>query len=235
MRLVSMGAGIALAVSALLAIGLILTSHDAERLASTPIEGRLDDVMYESTEPVTGVDWDFWKSVNPDIIAWITIPGTPIDNPIVQASPDDPTHYLNYDIYNNYNIYGCLYVDAASSIEAPNTIIFGHNMGYYDESMFTTLTYYLNEDYLLSYPDVIIQTPDDVFALKVRAADEVSPYGYTKEMSFSSVEALRDFYLERWEESATKCAEPETDEVEQLFTLVTCDSDGATRAIVYVA
>ena len=26
-----------------------------------------------------GVDWGYWQSVNPDIIGWVTVPGTGID------------------------------------------------------------------------------------------------------------------------------------------------------------
>lgn len=40
------------------------------------------------------VDWDYWKSVNPDVIGWVTVPGTNIDSPIVQAHSDDPEYYL---------------------------------------------------------------------------------------------------------------------------------------------
>lgn len=47
-----------------------------------------------------GIDWDYWRSVNPDVVGWIRVEGTQIDYPIVQASPDDPDHYLNYDVYN---------------------------------------------------------------------------------------------------------------------------------------
>lgn len=36
------------------------------------------------------VDWDYWKSVNPDVIGWVTVPGTNIDSPIVQAHSDAP-------------------------------------------------------------------------------------------------------------------------------------------------
>ena len=38
------------------------------------------------------VDWEYWKSVNPDVIAWVTVPGTNIDSPIVQAHSDDPEY-----------------------------------------------------------------------------------------------------------------------------------------------
>jgi hypothetical protein len=100
--------------------------------------------------------------------------------------------------------------------------------------MFTTLTDYLDPAYLSEHQAVIIQTPTTTRQLEVRAADEVSPYGYEKRTVFSSVEGLRDFYLELWEDADTKGTEPRGQEIDQLFTLITCDKGGAVRAVVYV-
>jgi sortase B len=227
----------ALAVSALIALALILIPHEAQHLASHPMEGRLDDVLYvdsETATEVTGIDWDYWRSVNPAIAAWVTIPGTPIDYPIVQADAASPTHYLNYDIYNNYNIYGCLYIDCSSSIDAAYVIIFGHNMGGIDDGMFTALTSYLDEGYLKEHETVIIQTPDGAYLLKARVATEVSPYGFEKQTAFSNVEGLREYYLECWQGAMAKCEAPEPEQVDKLLTLITCDRGGATRAIVLI-
>ena len=52
------------------------------------------------------VDWAFWQGVNADVIGWITIPGTPVDYPIVQAPADDPDYYLKHDVYGQYNYMG---------------------------------------------------------------------------------------------------------------------------------
>jgi sortase B len=236
---VKAGAGIAVVISALVAIALILVPHETQRIASKPMEGRLTDrpavaVVEETGEEVQGIDWTYWQSINPDIAGWITIPGTPIDYPVVQANPSDPTRYLNYDAHGSYNIYGCAYVDASCTIESPNTIIFAHNMGGIDTSMFTELTNYLDPAFMAAHEAVIIQTPDIVYNLKVRAAERVSPYGYEKQTAFSGVEGLREYYLERWKGSAVRSDQPETEQIDKLFTLITCDSGGAARAVIYV-
>jgi sortase B len=233
------GAGIAVVISALVAIALILVPHEMQRIGSKPMEGRLTDrpavaVVEDTDEEVQGIDWAYWQGVNPDIAGWITIPGTPIDYPIVQASPSDPTRYLNYDAYGSYNIYGCPYVDASCTIESPNTVIFGHNMGGIDDSMFTQLTNYLDPGFMAEHSAVIIQTPDAIYTLKVRATERVSPYGFAKQTAFSGVEGLREYYLERWQGATARSEQPESEQIVKLFTLITCDSGGAARAVVYV-
>ena len=43
--------------------------------------------------PEIPIDFDALQKRNPDAYAWITVPGTPIDYPILQ-DPDDNSYYL---------------------------------------------------------------------------------------------------------------------------------------------
>lgn len=96
-----------------------------------------------NTDEFPDVDWVYWQSVNPDVIGWVTVPGTNIDSPIVQAHEDDPDYYLHHDVYKNYNVYGCPYLDAGCislGLEAPNCVIFGHHMN--DGTVFSAFASY---------------------------------------------------------------------------------------------
>jgi sortase B len=232
-RKIKIGVGIVIAISALIASLAILLPQQAQRLAAQPTEGRLDDTAVPDAD-ILGIDWNYWQEVNSDIAAWITIPNTPIDYPIVQASADNPQYYLTHDIYKNYNIYGCLYIDNSMDIESLNVVIFGHNMGSFDNAMFSTLTNYLYGNYLAEHLTVIIQTPESNRTLSVRAATSVSPYGYDKGDCFSNVDGLRLYYESIWQDATAKCDEADVQSIAQLFTLITCDENGYRRAAVYV-
>ncbi len=240
-RAIKAGVGILLALAALALIAATLIPQEVERLRANPAPnlGRLTDRPAIALKEDTGskvlvVDWAYWQNINPDVVGWITIPGTAIDYPIVQAGAEDPTYYLDHDVYKNYNYYGCPYVDSTCTMESGNVLVFAHNMGGIDSSMFTELPNYLDSEYLAENAQVIIQTPDKVLELEVRAAESVSPYGYTKHTVFSSTQALRDLYLKLWEGADSKSAEPAEEEIEQLFALVTCDKGGSARTLVYV-
>ncbi len=48
---------------------------------------------------MTPVDWDKLLATNADVYAWIRVPGTNIDYPILQASTGkDDDFYLHHDI-----------------------------------------------------------------------------------------------------------------------------------------
>ena len=53
------------------------------------------------------IDWD---SLPDEIIAWVEVPGTNIDEPIVQATPDAPNAYLYRDALGQ-GAYGTPYID----------------------------------------------------------------------------------------------------------------------------
>ncbi len=58
--------------------------------------------------PEKTLDWDEMRKLNPDIYAWICIPGTDIDYPVLQH-PTDDSYYLNYNMNGTRGYPGCIY------------------------------------------------------------------------------------------------------------------------------
>ena len=89
---------------------------------------------------MTPVDWDKLLATNADVYAWIRVPGTNIDYPILQASTGkDDDFYLHHDIKKNYSFAGCIYTRRANRKDLSDrlTVLYGHNM--INGSMFGTL------------------------------------------------------------------------------------------------
>ncbi len=77
---------------------------------------------------VSAKDFDALKEKYPDIYAWIEIPGSYIDYPIIQH-PTDDTYYLRRDEEGNYNVNGCIFsehVYNSTDFTDPVTLIYGH-------------------------------------------------------------------------------------------------------------
>ena len=93
------------------------------------------------------------KEKNPDCVAWVSIPGTSIDFPVMQNSE----YYLKHDFDGNYTDYGLPFLDERCSLDSSdNLIIYGHHMN--DGSMFSALLNYADEDYCAAHPEIVLET-----------------------------------------------------------------------------
>lgn len=97
------------------------------------------------------------ENENEDIYAWITVPGTLIDYPILQH-PDQLDYYLNHNMDNSSGYPGCIYSQFLNSLEFddPNTVLYGHNMK--NGSMFAGLHFYEDSQFLEENPYIYIFT-----------------------------------------------------------------------------
>ncbi len=85
---------------------------------------------YEVYKPDTddSLSFDQLRSINPDVFAWLTVYGTSIDYPVLQAK--DNLVYINTDAEGNYSLSGAIFLDSrnANDFSDYNSIIHGHHM-----------------------------------------------------------------------------------------------------------
>ena len=115
-----------------------LTARDAAELKdeySETVSGATspgDSVGEESSVDIRAMQRQY-----PDIKAWLTVPGTVIDYPVMQSSADDPEHYLRRNYDDTWRMAGSLFFQYDCTLDSRNLVIFGHNMS--DGSMFACL------------------------------------------------------------------------------------------------
>lgn len=124
------------AVIAALAVTVICASEE-DRIELTQIVENLNN----EEEPGRQIDWD---SLPQEVIAWVEVPGTNIDEPIVQATPDVPNAYLHKDALGQ-GAYGTPYIDCECSVDSRFVMVYGHHMS--DGSVFADFARFSNEDY----------------------------------------------------------------------------------------
>lgn len=135
-----------------------------------------EDAQEESDSAIAGVDipqkqldWNELAKVNPDIYAWIYIPGTQVDYPVLQH-PTDNTYYLNYNMNGTRGYPGCIYTEKENSKDFTdfNTVMYGHNMR--NKTMFETLHYYEDKAFFVNNPYVYVYRGDRVLVYEIFAA-----------------------------------------------------------------
>ena len=185
------------------------------------------------------VDWDYWQSVNPDVIAWVSVPGTNIDQPVVKSSGEDPDFYLDHDVYRKFNPMGVPFLDSdcTDSLESPNALIYGHHWD--GGQVFADFANFTDEYYAEGHSTVLVQTPAWRRIQKVISVEVASGDAKTKRTQFSS---KRDFslWLEgRYDSSIVRLAGDlglKQEMPDSVITFCTCsymhDND---RTLVYTA
>lgn len=189
----------------------------------------------EADDGFPAVDWEYWLSVNPDIVAWVTVPGTDIDYPVVQASQDDPAFYLTHDVYRGWNPYGCPYLDAGCAelgVDSPVALMFAHHMN--DGSMFSAFASYSDISFAQAHGEILLQTPEEKMRLGVVAVDVVDSNREGKRLEFADDDEF-DSWLEGLlaEADVVLDADAETDGVKAFCTCSYGRWNGHERTIVY--
>ena len=137
---------------------------------------------------------------NSDMAAWIQVPGTPIDYPVMWT-PRDEEYYLYRDFNGKDNSNGCLILDTDSSLTplTTNLIIHGHNMK--SGAMFGSLRNYEDPSYYEDHKNMILYTDGiqrnyeviAVFRSQVyKKSDQV--FKYYKFFQANTEEEFDDFY-----------------------------------------
>ena len=226
------------AITAFMAAGVLFAwlygIHDrAADVNPSPISGAIE--AGEADDGFPAVDWEYWLSVNPDIVAWVTVPGTGVDYPVVQASPDDPTFYLTHDVYHGWNPYGCPYLDAGCAergIDSPLALMFAHHMN--DGSMFSAFASYSDAGFAAEHDEILLQTPEGNARLLVVAVDVVDSNVEHKRLDFATDEELSSWLDELLGRADVALVDgARTDSVKAFCTCSYGRWNGHERTIVY--
>lgn len=135
------------------------------------------------------LDWNRLHNINPNIVAWIEIPNTKIDYPVVQTRNN--AEYLTKDIYGKYSRYGSIFLDERlyGTVwgTVPNNIVYGHNMGRWTDVMFGPLKEYLAGDYLKEHETVLIYTPEKTYRYKIASVEYGTSSSRVYETEFEDI------------------------------------------------
>lgn len=184
----------------------------------------------EAESYVSPIDFEALWERNPEVVGWITVPGTKIDYPILHT--DDNETYLHHDIDGNESVAGAIYLDFAdeSDFSSLHNVIYGHHMK--DGSMFKDVVKYKEQEYLDEHSDIYLYTPEREIHLKALGALYTTPDGIRRKTDFDTEEEFQE-YVEEMTEGLLTSAEPENP-VTRLYSLITCSYEFAdARTILY--
>ncbi|MBQ8983011.1 MAG: class B sortase [Lachnospiraceae bacterium] len=153
------------------------TDNDPDQVASQVIDHNAIEqntlISLGIDIPKKEIDWQDLHEQNADIYAWIYVPDTTVDYPIVQH-PTDNNYYLNYNLDGSYGYPGCIYTENynTKTFSDLHTVIYGHNLK--DHTMFSTLHNFEDPDLMAEDHYIYIYTDDYVYVYEIFGAYEYS-------------------------------------------------------------
>ena len=210
------------------------TAQQSTQVSENAGDTETDSHKEQYDIPQKNLDWEELEAVNPDIYAWIYIPNTNIDYPVLQRSGDND-YYLKHNLDGSRGKPGCIYTEDLNSKEFTdyNTVIYGHNMK--SGAMFRTLHDFEDKSFFDNNQYVYIYTKDRTLVYKIFAAYTNDAKHILNSNDFTSEQGLSD-YLEK----VFKKAQAEgylRDDVavtgeNAILTLSTCTTSSDKRYIV---
>lgn len=167
------------------------------------------------------VDFDSLQQINADVMAWIYIPGTHVNYPVVQG--EDNEYYLNRLFTGKWNSAGAIFMDYRNeaALTDSHTIIYGHQMN--NKTMFNDLRHYEDQSFYEGHTVGYLMTPDQTYLLQffsgyVSSVDTNAwQLNFTEEGSFTS-------WLEDIQGRSAFTTDVQLREEDRIITLSTCSS-----------
>lgn len=184
--------------------------------------------------PVKNIDWDELSSINPDIYAWIYVPGTSIDYPVLQHETDD-SYYLSHNMDGSKGRPGCIYTEKANSkaFTDYNTIIYGHNMK--SGAMFRTLHNFEDSTVFDTNKYVYIYTKEKTFVYEIFSAYTSGAEHILAKYKFDSPQNMQSYLDDALKQAYNNGYVRKSVNVDgnsAIITLSTCTTDSDKRYLV---
>lgn len=199
----------------------------------------LSDKLLKDGFEFSVIDFNGLEQVNDDVTAWINIPGTNIDYPVVQGT--DNSYYLNHDFYNNESKLGAIYsdsrqnaLDVTMSELSDISIVYGHNFS--GKRMFNELCNFKSQSYFDNHNFGIIYTPDG-YAYEVEFFAGVVIDGGDDSVLYTADfidEDVYDAYIQNIRDNSRFTSDVEVEFGDKVVALVTCSYEtDNSRFVLY--
>ena len=202
---------------------------DKSRMANETDEEKASEEREEENRET--IDFQLLKTQNPDTVAWLHIPETNIDYPIVQA--EDNETYLYRNFFGEESREGAVFLDfeTPETLDGRNNVIYGHHMK--DGTMFRDIARFKDPEYFKSHQNFQIYTPDRTIYLKAVSCYFQKSIPDIRRCRFKDGNSFQIFVKQMLEPCSF--AEIPEEPVECLYTFVTCSYEAEDARTVLFA
>lgn len=201
--------------------------------------GAADDDLGTAADPMTPEEiaaatakrasripgYEILRAKNPDTAGWVTVPGTPIDYPVMQ-SVDRPNYYLKHNFDKSKSSYGVPYAAEHCDLtgNCPNVVIYGHHMK--NGTMFAGLMKYTDQSFWQAHPYLWFDTLDEPGLYEIIGAVRASASDREEEifhLAYADTEEEYQAFIEELKKRSMYNTGLDAEYGDPLVTLITCE------------
>ena len=173
----------------------------------------------------TGVDLEACKAQNGDFVAWLKIPGTKINYPVVWTDRVD--YYLTHTFSGKESKIGTLFSLGKTDYKTPgrNIAVYGHHITTSGGNMFQPLMSYKKKSFYETHKTLYFDTLYDLGEYTIFAVINIKSTDWdASTASFDSDQRFLSF-VNRAKAASLYDTGIEVNENDHILTLITCDRD----------
>lgn len=147
-------------------------------------------LAYESAKDAE-IAFEVLQEENPEVFAWLYIPGTNIDYPVLQSEEKD-TYYESHDKYKNVSDEGAIYTEMANmkSMCDFNTVLHGKGG---EDGLFSELYQFADMEFFDSHEKIYLYLAGNLLTYEVFAAFERDNTSLIRTYDFTYASGCRQF------------------------------------------
>jgi sortase B len=202
-----------------------------QHIQTITVEDRDEDEEIDQTtlphRTFLAVDWDGLLARNPDVVAWLHVPGTNINYPVLAGATNE--EYLRLDLDRQHSVAGSIFLEEnnANDFTDLNTILYGHHM--FNGSKFADVHAFVDGNIRIEdVPYIYLYLPDGrVFIYQIIGAHLTTNHSPIYHLPVTDLTAFH----ERIAADNRLTLESELDLDAPILTLSTCSESGIANEV----
>lgn len=160
------------------------------------VQNNVDDLDIVDVEAVpvdNPIDFAALQAQNPDVYAYMSVPNTNIDLPILFNAEQD-NYYLVHDIDGNSTIVGAIYSQSMNTQDFtdPVTVLYGHTL--INDTMFSQLHKFEDPEFFEANPYFNVYLPNEILTYEVLSAFEYDNRHIMNTYDFTNTDQQQEFF-----------------------------------------
>ena len=179
----------------------------------------------DETNGAPEVDWAGLKAINPEVVGWLQMPGTPVNYPVYHTDNND--RYLRHNAEGKWSIGGQVFMDCDNTepgLVDYQTVLYGHHLK--DGTMFYHFFLLNDQDKFNKTKTIWYVTEQKAYELEPLFVYYTQPEDIdVRKVSFANDQEFHEYLQQRLQKAVTRRSDADQiiPRLKHVMTMSTCN------------